>query len=180
MLEETEHDSTIDPAVVWQIGKDIWEFVEDNKPVVNYTSDWTGVVPKGVEAWTEMSNWNTYSSPAYDIKFVNGLGMTLTEFEWVWKYEYGGKYNGVGAYIANAGASLNKIYAMTSEHVDVEVTSLNPFNYGTTANPIGGVDISVKMTSSGIFKKTIVGCQVTVKGDGTYKVATCDSGTHHV
>ena len=169
----------IDPSQIIQIGKAAWQIIEDNAPVVNYTSDFTGAVPQGITDWTKMEGWKDYKSPEYDIKFVNFLNMRLTEFKWVWSFKYGGSYNGTGNYITTAGAAVNNVYAYLTEHVDVDATAFSPVNYGTVANPIGGVDLQIKMTSYGKFKKTIVGCHITIHGDGTFKEVTCDKGTHH-
>ena len=72
--------------------------------------------------------------------------MRLTEFKWVWSYKYGGNVNSTGQYITNAGASVNNVYAYLTEHVDVAASAFSPVNVGTTANPVAGVDLQVKMT----------------------------------
>lgn len=50
--------------------------------------------------------------------------------------------------------------ALATEHVDVHANAFNPVNYGTTTNPIGGLDLQVTMSSHGYFKKTVVGCHI--------------------
>merc|ERR1712146_599619 len=68
-------------------------------------------------------------------------------------------------------------YAYVSEHLDVSVSSLKPVNYGTEDAPIGGLDVQVSVTSHGLFEKTTKSCTMTVKGDGSSTLGTCESGT---
>jgi len=179
-LELKQKDyADIDPSQIWQIGKELWNLVQDNKPVVNYTSDYAGAVPKGISDWTQLEHWKDHTTDSYDIKFVNFINMRLTEFSWVFNFKYGADLNGTGSYVTQAGASVTNVYAYLTEHVDVVVHAFNPLNYGSTANPVAGIDIEVKMTSYGEFEKTTVGCHIMAKGDGSLKEITCDKGTHH-
>lgn len=166
--------SKIDPAQIEAIGKALWNIVEDNQPVVNYTSDWAGAVPQGINDWTQLSGWKDYISKDYSFVFKNAVGMTLSSFSWVFKFNYAGQYQGEGQYVQGLGASINKVYAYLSEKVNVDCKAFNPLNYGSTPGPISGMDYQVTMTSHGYFEKTQVGCHIIAKGDGTFKVVTCD------
>ena len=39
---------------------------------------------------------------------------------------------------------------------------------------LGGIDVDVEATSHGMFESTTVGCHITLHGDGTSRIATCD------
>ena len=41
-------------------------------------------------------------------------------------------------------------------------------------SPLGGIDVDVEATSHGMFESTTVGCHITLHGDGTSRIATCD------
>lgn len=164
----------INPADIAQIGKVIWDIVADNTPVVNYTADWAGAVPKGITDWTQLSSWKEFVSKEYQFLFKNALGMKLTSFQWVFKFNYNGQFNGTGSYVQGLGASINKVYAYLTEHVDVSCKAFNPTNYGSSADPIAGVDYQVTMISHGYFEKTEVGCHIIAKGNGDMVVVTCN------
>lgn len=164
----------IDPAQIAAIGKQIWSIVENNQPVVNATVDWAGAVPQGIDDWTKLSGWKDYISKEYEFIFKNAVGMTLTSFTWTFKFNYAGQYNGTGQYVQGLGASVSKVYAYLSEHVSVDCKAFNPLNYGTEASPSAGMDYQVTMTSHGYFEKTQVGCHILAKGDGEFKVVSCD------
>jgi len=169
----------IDPSKIWQIGKDIWDVVASNSPVVNYDTDWAGAVPAGLTNWTELEQFKDQTTDSLFFEFQNIAGMILTRFDWKWSWKYGGKYNGIGNYITNAGPAVGTVYAYLTEHVNVTSQALSPVNYGTKQDPIAGIDIKVSMTSWGYFETTTVGCHYTLKGNGDHFVVNCQNGTHH-
>jgi len=131
-------------------------------------------VPENATSWIDLENFKNWQSDLFSFKFKNGVGTTLTQFDWVWSCQYGGDYQGVGHYLTNCGATIKKIYAVLSEHVNVTGKGSAPFNYGTHDDPIGGLDLQVIMESNGKFKKTVVGCQITMMGNSTFDIVQCD------
>merc|ERR1711916_392384 len=55
--------------------------------------------------------------------------------------------------------------------------SWKPVNHGTSSAPIGGLDVTVSVTSHGLFEKTTKSCTMTVKGDGSSNLGACEDGT---
>ena len=45
IYEGVGNGSGVDPSEVWQIGKEVWELVQENTAVVNYTTDYAGAKP---------------------------------------------------------------------------------------------------------------------------------------
>lgn len=70
----------------------LWELINDNQATVNYNTDWAGAVPANISDWTQLTNWQTWSSKMYKFEFKNFVGMKLTEFEWKYTCQYSGKY----------------------------------------------------------------------------------------
>ena len=172
-------NNSINPADIWQIGKALWDLVNNNQPSQNLTDAWAGAVPHGISDWTTLVGWQQYTSEQYTIEFVNAVGMKLTEFDWVFSFKHHGSVNGTGLYVTEAGASINKAYAFLTEHLNVQVVAFTPLNYGSQIAPVAGLDLQIKLSSQGKFEKTEVGCHVTVKGDGSLTEITCDKGKHH-
>lgn len=164
----------ITPGTVIQIGKFIWNVIENNQAVVNLTEDWGAAVPKGVTQWRELQHWKNTQLGGFKFEFKNFLGMRLTEFDWTWIWKYNGNVNGTGLYVTEAGAAVDQIYAYLTENVNVHVNAFHPINYGTKAHPIGGIDLQLTMTSAGCFEKTEVGCHITMRGNGEHEIVSCD------
>mmetsp|Transcript_18885 Transcript_18885/g.50616 ORF Transcript_18885/g.50616 Transcript_18885/m.50616 type:complete len:193 (-) Transcript_18885:205-783(-) len=168
----------ITPQEIIEIGKALYTAIEDNQAVLDVSTDWAAAVPDGITDWQTLTNWESpLQSSSFYIEFKNKLGMKLTRFEWKFAWKYGGSYNGVGKYVTQAGIQLLDAYAYTSEHLDVSVTNLKPVNYGTSTAPIGGLDVTVSVTSSGLFEKTTKSCTMTLKGDGSSNLGACEDGT---
>lgn len=167
----------IDPAQISEIGKEVYQAVQDNQPTIDLSTDWAGAVPAGIDDWTSMKGWQGPSSsvPFY-LEFKNGLGAKLTRFDWTFAWKWGGSYNGTGQYVTQAGINIIGVYAYLTEHIDVKVTSQKPLNYGSAEAPIGGLDITVSITSHGLFEKTTKACTMTVRGDGTFLLGACAQG----
>lgn len=170
----TVDKANVDPATIWQIGKALWQLIEDNKPTVNYTTDWAGAVPENVSNWEDLAGWQSFASPGYKFEFKNFVNMRLSELDWVFSCQYGATYQGKGKYLTLCGASVANVYAYLSEHVTAQVKGSHPFNAGTPEDPVAGLNVQVIMNSKGNFESTTVSCMVTVKGDGTYTVVQCD------
>merc|ERR1712011_22818 len=130
--------------------------IEDNQAVLDVSTDWAAAVPDGITDWQTLTNWESpVQSSGFYIEFKNGLGK----------------------YVTQAGIQVKDAYAYTSEHLDVSVTNLKPVNYGTSSAPIGGLDVTVSVTSHGLFEKTTKSCTMTVKGDGSSNLGACEDGT---
>jgi len=169
----------VDPSVIWQIGKAVWNLIENNQPTSNVTESWAGAVPKGITDWTQLSEWRgPYYSENFYMEFKNHLGTKLTRFDWNFEFHYNGSLNGTGLYVTEAGVSVQNVYATLTEHVDVIIKALNPVNYGSASHPIGGLDLLVRFTSHGLFERTTLGCTMTVMGNGTRRLGPCQNGTH--
>lgn len=90
--EGNASEVNIDPAVIWQIGEKIWQVIADNTPVVNATLAYGGAVPQGVSDWTQLAGWKDTQTQLYTFQFKNGLGMLLTQYQWVFSWKYGANY----------------------------------------------------------------------------------------
>jgi hypothetical protein len=173
-------DAQVTPAEVVQIGKALYDALKDNQPMINVSTDWAGAVPKGISNWTSLENWQQpKTSQNFYVEFKNEIGMKLTKFEWVFAWKFGGSYQGTGKYVTQAGIQMASAYAKPTEHLDVAVTSLKPVNYGTTADPVAGLDIQVSVSSHGLFEKTTKTCTMTLLGDGTSVLGACANGTFY-
>jgi hypothetical protein len=156
------------------IGKAAWNLVKDNKPVVDYNSDWAGAVPQEYyEDWTSLEGWKDKESDEFRFHY-KVAGDTVSELKWKFVWSYGGHdKDGRGAYVLNAGAHLDNAYARAGQWIEADVKVHDPVNYGDTEQPIGGVDIEVKFKSTSNFNSATTTCTFTCKGDGSSKVQSC-------
>jgi len=163
----------IDISTIIAIGKFVWEIIKDGKPVVNYKSDWAGAVPKGV-AWNELEGFKDYRWGPFGWDFNNILGMNNVKFRWNFVWSCKGSYNGHGAFIMNAGASIVEIYAAWGYTVNVQCTvDKNPINYGTKVNPIAGLAVEVTFDLRSVLQSFTERCRVSLRGNCQSAKVSC-------
>jgi len=157
------------------IGKEIWDIVSNNKPCVDYESDWAGAVPQEYEDdWTKLTGWEDKLSKKYAFSWKVGFD-TVSKLEWkfAWKSE-GKDSNGKGQYVLNAGTQLIEVYARIGQQVESHVESRNPVNYGTSEDPMGGIDIQIFFRSKSKFSDATISCTATLRGDSDYELGVCE------
>ena len=163
----------IDIATIITIGKTVWEIIKDGKPVVDYKSDWAGAIPKGV-SWTDMEGFKDYRWGPFGWDFSNILGMDNVKFSWNFIWSCKGSYNGHGAFIMNAGASIIEIYAAWGYTVNVNVNvDSNPINYGTKVDPIAGLAVEVTFDLRSVLQSFTERCRVSLRGNCATAKISC-------
>jgi len=157
------------------IGKNAWDVITQNRAVFNSSIDYAGVLPSNVSVlWEDLGPWKDAVSQPFRFIVRDGIGIKLSEFEWIFSWKYGARYNGKGKYLLNAGIKASKIYTNVFQTVDVVVRTLSPLNYGTKANPVAGIDLQVTLTHQSPFYNKNFGCHYNVRGDGNGKLIVCD------
>ena len=125
------------------IGKKIWNIVSAGKPVANFKTDVAYALPKGVDCWTQLSNWSVPAAKNYQVTYRNKFGVEVIQFTYQLTYTYGGKVGDVGAYITNATilpAHINVAWGFSFD-ATAEVPSV--FNVGSFGEPVGAMQINV-------------------------------------
>jgi len=155
----------IDIATIITIGKTVWEIIKEGKPVVDYKSDWAGAIPKGA-SWNDLEGFKDYRWGPFGWDFSNILGMNNVKFSWNFIWSCKGSYNGHGAFIMNAGASIIEIYAAWGYTVNVNVSvDKTPINYGTKVDPIAGIAVEVTLDLKSVLQSFTERCRVSLRGN---------------
>ncbi|MCX7675594.1 MAG: hypothetical protein N2Z70_07190, partial [Bdellovibrionaceae bacterium] len=55
------------------IGKKIWNLIEQGRPVVNIKVDKAHALPRGIKCWTDLAGWDAPKSKSYRIDYINGF-----------------------------------------------------------------------------------------------------------
>ncbi len=175
---------SLNPQIIWQIGKTVWNFINNNEPSINITNNWGGAVPKGLTKWQSLQDWRedvwTNNSKPFFFEFKSGFFGKITKLEWVWSYKYNGNYNGVGKYITQAMPVIKNAFDITTENLSCTTRVWNPINYGTSVNPIAGIDMDLSCFSHGKFEKNLLNCHVILRGDNKHQIVTCNTGILHL
>jgi hypothetical protein len=141
-------DLTLDQVI--NLGQKAWQFILDNRPVVNATRVSANALPRGLKCWDELENWQRPRSEVYRAVYKNGFGMEVVTLEFRLLYTYGGQVKGVGRYLANTTVQYKTLNVFWGFTLDANVEIPQVINLGTSANPIGGMQVSVLWTVKGL------------------------------
>eukprot|EP00297_Palpitomonas_bilix_P011502 CAMPEP_0113899360 /NCGR_PEP_ID=MMETSP0780_2-20120614/19977_1 /TAXON_ID=652834 /ORGANISM="Palpitomonas bilix" /LENGTH=259 /DNA_ID=CAMNT_0000891497 /DNA_START=33 /DNA_END=812 /DNA_ORIENTATION=- /assembly_acc=CAM_ASM_000599 len=171
-----------DPSIIWQIGEDIWNWIESNKPVANISTDWGGAVPQNVSDWRFLAGWKdgvwSDNGNPWEIEFKSIWGGSAAKVSFTWSYKYGAQTpppQVTGAYLAEAMPVVGDASAKVSVQMYCTTKVFEPMNYGTYDNPVGGIDLEIDCKASGDLKASALSCHVVIKGDNTHDVIMCST-----
>jgi len=146
-VEFTQAPATreIDPSVIINILKELWDFIKENQPVVNTAADVASAVPQGITHWQQLAGWREKHTGQYVIEYVNGFGITVVKIVVRVHFYYNGNYNGVGKYITCATTSIDELNVLWGYTLDAteKVPESGIVNIGTAQNPIAGMKMFV-------------------------------------
>ena len=157
----------IDISDIITIGKEVWDIIEKGKPVINYTSDWGGVVPKGIN-WSELEHFRSTKWGPFGWNFKDTFKIDTVKFSWNFGFNCKGSYNGHGSFLTGVTTAINEIYSAWGFTVNVRaVVGKSPTNYGTKIDPIVGLPIEVILEVKTVLQSFVEKCTVIIKGDCT-------------
>lgn len=142
----------IDPGMIWNIGKEIWNIIVANKPQLDIKRDYGTAIPKGVDLNSgEMAEFSEMQYKSYNLTMENSFGITVVDITFTTIHVYNGTYNGVGRYIAFATIMPSRINVKLGTDTDVAVNKVSAYNVGTTAQPIAGLLMEMSIQVNGIL-----------------------------
>ncbi len=130
-------------TAIEKVGTRIWNIIERNRPVVHAESKIANALPKNVDCWMDLENWQMPKSFKYNVKYTNFFGIDVVDYTFRIVYTYGASYMGHGKYLSNVSvhpAELNVAWGYTFNS-KVEIQRL--INLGTKEDPIAGMDMKL-------------------------------------
>ncbi len=166
--EKYDDGSSIDLDKIINTLKKVYDFIKDNKQVVNHTVDMASAIPSGVKSWQSMAGWEKKTSSLYRVTFKNGFGMEVVAISLRVHFNYNGNYEGKGKYITCATASINELSVLWGYTVNakVEIPDTSIVNKGTSTDPVAGMQMFLSYTIETIVKFYKGGLNYSLDGRG--------------
>lgn len=161
-------------GTVWtiiNIANKIWKLVERNAPVVGVETKYAAAVPEQVYSPNELSEW--LGPETYEYRFVakNLYGAKAVSVNYKVVFNYGGKYDGKGAFLTGVtiipGAidvSWGYKLFMNAFVADTTIT-----NIGTMEDPVAAMQLKLSSRISTVLKHWEGNNVYLVAGDGRFK-----------
>ncbi|MCB0406973.1 MAG: hypothetical protein KDD34_02150 [Bdellovibrionales bacterium] len=163
--EKTNPDE-LDIGTIINYGKQLWQIVVDNRPVVNVKEYSANALPRGVKCWTDLELWKAPRYKTYQVTYENMMGMSVVDFEFQLFYSYGGKVNGVGSYLANVAVTPMNLDVLWGFTFDATVEVGNVLNIGTKDDPTAGIEMAMKWNAKSPLNDSRGQIRYFVQGDG--------------
>lgn len=158
--------NAIDISQVIRIGKEVWQIVSDNKPVVEMKSQVAHALPRGIPCWLDLESWEAPKTALYRVTYKNLLGATVTEFQYRVIYGYGGSVNNAGQFLANVTMVPAKLDVAWGFKFDANVRVGQVLNLGTKEDPKAGMEIQLNWRVRSLVSDRQETVSFFVQGDG--------------
>ena len=158
--------SQITTDQVVAIGKEVWTFIEQNKPVVNTNTDYAGAIPDGITDWRTLAGWKNTMRGPITFSWINGFNAETVHIDFKWSNTYNGNHDGIGKYVTQVGPSLGKVDVSWGYTVDIDVRALSPLNIGTKEEPIAQIDVEIHCRASTVLSDIFKNYRARFKGTG--------------
>lgn len=158
----------VDIDQIINILKKIWDFVKENKPVVNTAVDVASAVPQGITNWQQLAGWQQKHTGQYIVEYVNGFGVTVVKIVLRIHFYHHGNYNGVGRYITCATATIDEMNVLWGYTLNatMKIPDSSIVNIGTSSNPVAAMQMFVHWTVDTIIQHQEGSVTYAIDGNG--------------
>jgi hypothetical protein len=147
------------------IGKKVWSVVSAGKPVMNVKFDFATAFPKGITVASELHGFSDLQYKSFDYVGTNGFGMEVFRVQYTVVYQYGGSYEGKGAYIASATIVPQNVSAVWGYSLGMNVDNVSVANLGSTKSPVAGMNLMANIKVSTVLKAQELNELFAIRGD---------------
>lgn len=153
-------------GIFLRVGKEAWNIIKENEPVMNTSYNAVSVLPKEATEWTQMAGWHAPKSMAYQVIYKNLYGIETVRFSYRLNYTSGGTYNGKGQYLSHVSVSPIHVRVLWGFELNADVAVKNIQNTASLESPVPGVEVQVNYKVSTLLVKEENAQVFYVRGDG--------------
>ena len=161
-----------DPLGIQQwitIGERIWQLVANSKPSATVTTQRISVLPNEQRDWAQIESWKGPATRTYEIAAKNGWGSKVVMHRYTIAWNYGGRYNGKGAYIGNLTMIPTAVSVSFGYSLNARVVVGDAVNMASAQEPVPALPIQVESTITNILKHSQGTEAFYVSGNGEFK-----------
>lgn len=161
-----------DPMGIQQwitVGERVWQLVANNRPTASVTTHRVSVLPAAIEDWSQVEGWQGPAARTFEVVARNLLGATVVRNKYTVAWNYGGKFNGKGAYIGNLTMIPTDISVSFGYTLNSRVVVGDAVNIASAADPVPALNFQVEYTVTNIIKHIQSAESFFVTGQGGFK-----------
>lgn len=152
------------------LGKQIWDIIAANRPVVTTSTERVSVVPPGITDWQDLEGWDRPQMRSFRSIYRNIYGVAMVDFEYrVMFTPKGRREDGKGAFLSGVTILPSALEVGWGYTFNAKGTVASITNAGSRKNPIAAVEIQMQWTLDTIFKHDERSFSYYVRGDGVFQ-----------
>lgn len=136
------------------LGKKAWSVIELGRPVANVTTMVATALPQGALTWNQLEQWQAPRSQSFRVTYKNGFNANVVDYVYRVIYIAGGSVAGKGKYIGYATIEPGLVDVSWGFTFNANVTIPAVYNMGTSADPVGAMNLNVKWSVDTVLNHT--------------------------
>lgn len=148
------------------IGRDIWELIQANKPVVHMEVPVAHALPRGLTCWSQLAGWQAPITRSYEVIYKNLLRIEVVKFRFRLHYTYGGSYQGQGRYLTNVTVLPADLSVAWAYSFNADILVNRAINLGSEKDPVAGLELNLRWNVKTALKESINTVHFFVDGNG--------------
>lgn len=161
-------DMALDKVI--NMGRKVWNIVENGKPVVNMRTDVATALPAGAKCWSDLGEWQAPRTRKYSVIYRNLYGMEVVKFLYRVIYVAGGSVDGKGRYIAYAALEPYDVSVAWGFNFSSVGAVSAVYNVGTRSNPVAAMIMDMKYTIKTPLKQVRASQSFSINGLGQFQI----------
>lgn len=170
--------SVADLGTIINIGKQVWDIIVANKPVVDVQTSYAAAMPKGITEAAQLSGWKAPEATVYQLKAKNVYGTEVINLRYAVLRTYGGAYKGRGRFLTAVAVQPMKVDVLWGYRFTMEASAKSTTNAGTASDPIGALMLVLNWKIETPLKESRGSGVYYVQGDGLFKELAGSTRTH--
>lgn len=154
---------------VIQVGKQVWDIVVANKPVVDASSERVSALPPGINDWRGMHGWKAPQSRTYRVAFKNLYGGTMIDFTYQVLFTPGGTLNGKGLYLSNMTILPANLFVAWGYTFRSRGSVPGIMNAGSAVSPMAAAQMQLTWSVDTVLAHHEGTSSFYVRADGTFQ-----------
>jgi len=137
---------------ITNLGKKVWAVIEKGRPNVNVSYHYANALPAGLRA-EDLEGFSSLQFQSIRHTGVNFYGVTVYDVTYTLAHRFGGRFEGMGAYIEGATVLPQNVEVMWGYNVNLGVQSVSTVNVGTRENPVASLAMETLLSVSTVMQE---------------------------
>jgi len=155
---------------LFALGKQIWDIIAANHPVVTTSTERVSVVPPGITDWQDLEGWDRPQMRTFHSVYRNVYGAAMVDFEYrVMFTPKGRREDGKGAFLSGVTILPSALQVGWGYTFNAKGTVASITNAGSRKNPVAAVEIQMQWTLDTMLAHDERSFTYYVRGDGDFQ-----------